>query len=246
MSGLKKYFSRHLTNRSGVAALMAVIMAVVILILVASNFWVETSQKQAGSVLTYSSANAYFLAETGIRYAEFCLTSPSDANCPCFAVNGCASDAALGTVTMNKTFGDGRGSFTVTFDVSALPDVRMNSTGKFVEAERFISRLFCQGGGSCPLATNSYTTCTPIIFVNNASTSQANVDEMFRSERVRALLGRMSSREREILELRFGLKDGEIHTLNEEAKRFNITRERVRQIEMAALKKLRVLATSQR
>jgi len=79
----------------------------------------------------------------------------------------------------------------------------------------------------------------------HASTSQENVDVMFRSERVRILLSRMNPREREILELRFGLKDGEIHTLNEAAKRFRITRERVRQIEAVALKKLRVLVDQQ-
>jgi RNA polymerase primary sigma factor len=55
----------------------------------------------------------------------------------------------------------------------------------------------------------------------------------------------MNAREREILELRFGLKDGESHTLNDAAKRFNITRERVRQIEAVALKKLRAFVGTQ-
>lgn len=77
----------------------------------------------------------------------------------------------------------------------------------------------------------------------STNTSQENVDEMFRSQRIKALLGKMSPREREILELRFGLKDGEVHTLNDAAKRFNITRERVRQIEAVALKKLRILVS---
>ena len=79
----------------------------------------------------------------------------------------------------------------------------------------------------------------------NTHSSQSNVDDMRRGERIAGLLTRMNPREREILELRFGLKDGEIHTLNEAAKKFNITRERVRQIEMAALKKLRVLVDAQ-
>jgi RNA polymerase primary sigma factor len=77
------------------------------------------------------------------------------------------------------------------------------------------------------------------------NTPQAQMDGMLRGERIASLLGKMNPREREIIELRFGLKDGEIHTLNEAAKKFNITRERVRQIEMAALKKLRVLVDSQ-
>lgn len=75
----------------------------------------------------------------------------------------------------------------------------------------------------------------------NAGTSQDYVDEMLRSERVKKLLQKMNPREREILELRFGLKDDETHTLNEAAKRFGITRERVRQIEAVALKKLRTI-----
>lgn len=77
----------------------------------------------------------------------------------------------------------------------------------------------------------------------NAGTSQENVDQLLRSERITQLLSKMNPREREILELRFGLKDGEVYTLNDAAKRFNITRERVRQIESAALKKLRSLAS---
>lgn len=79
----------------------------------------------------------------------------------------------------------------------------------------------------------------------NATTSQDHVNSLLRSERIEVLLTKMSPREREIIELRFGLRDGETHTLNEAAKRFNITRERVRQIEAVALKKLRVLAGNQ-
>ncbi len=79
----------------------------------------------------------------------------------------------------------------------------------------------------------------------NTNTSQDRVEGFLRGERIAGLLGQMNPREREILELRFGLKDGEIHTLNEAAKKFGITRERVRQIEVAALKKLRVIVTAQ-
>jgi RNA polymerase primary sigma factor len=58
-------------------------------------------------------------------------------------------------------------------------------------------------------------------------------------ERVKDLLFRMSPRERRILSLRFGLKDGVRHTLRETAVYFGITRERVRQIESVAMRKLR-------
>jgi RNA polymerase sigma factor (sigma-70 family) len=46
-------------------------------------------------------------------------------------------------------------------------------------------------------------------------------------------------REREVLELRFGLVDGKDHTLEEVGQYFNVTRERIRQIEAKALRKLR-------
>jgi len=58
-------------------------------------------------------------------------------------------------------------------------------------------------------------------------------------ERVKDLLFRMTPRERKILSLRFGLKDGVRHTLRETAAHFGITRERVRQIESIAMRKLR-------
>ena len=79
----------------------------------------------------------------------------------------------------------------------------------------------------------------------HTNTSQDNINQLLREERVLHLLDKMSARERQILELRFGLKDGEVCTLNEAAKRFNITRERVRQIEAVALKKLRSLVATQ-
>lgn len=68
------------------------------------------------------------------------------------------------------------------------------------------------------------------------------VNVVFRNERIRDLLARMSDRERQIIELRFGLRDGEPRTLEETSRHFKITRERVRQIEVQALKKLRYLA----
>jgi RNA polymerase primary sigma factor len=49
----------------------------------------------------------------------------------------------------------------------------------------------------------------------------------------------LSDREREVLEMRFGLNDGQDHTLEEVGKHFGVTRERIRQIEAKALRKLR-------
>lgn len=58
-------------------------------------------------------------------------------------------------------------------------------------------------------------------------------------EQIRNILDSLSEREREVLELRFGLKDGQSRTLEEVGDMFGVTRERVRQIEAKALRKLR-------
>ena len=58
-------------------------------------------------------------------------------------------------------------------------------------------------------------------------------------EQVKNALAVLSDREREVLEMRFGLLDGKDHTLEEVGQSFNVTRERIRQIEAKALRKLR-------
>jgi RNA polymerase primary sigma factor len=62
--------------------------------------------------------------------------------------------------------------------------------------------------------------------------------EMLR-EQVQSALAALSERERQVLELRFGLIDGKDHTLEEVSRYFNVTRERIRQIEAKALRKMR-------
>lgn len=62
-----------------------------------------------------------------------------------------------------------------------------------------------------------------------------------RAELLREWLAGLGAREQEVLSLRYGLGDDEPRTLEEIGKRFGVTRERVRQIEMSALKKLRQL-----
>jgi RNA polymerase primary sigma factor len=58
-------------------------------------------------------------------------------------------------------------------------------------------------------------------------------------EQVSAVLDSLTGRERRVLQLRFGLDDGRARTLEEVGKEFNVTRERIRQIEAKALRKLR-------
>jgi RNA polymerase primary sigma factor len=58
-------------------------------------------------------------------------------------------------------------------------------------------------------------------------------------EQIDKVLGELTEREKKVLQLRFGLKDGHARTLEEVGKEFNVTRERIRQIEGKALRKLR-------
>ncbi|HOK20666.1 MAG TPA: sigma-70 family RNA polymerase sigma factor [Candidatus Paceibacterota bacterium] len=69
------------------------------------------------------------------------------------------------------------------------------------------------------------------------SPSQAAAQKLIRDQ-LKQILVDLSDRERKILSMRFGLEDGVIHTLEEVGKEFNVTRERIRQIEQKALEKL--------
>ncbi len=68
--------------------------------------------------------------------------------------------------------------------------------------------------------------------------ADAAYDQLLK-ERVRSSLEVLTDRERAVLEMRFGLHDGKTHTLEEVGQAFDVTRERVRQIESKALRKLR-------
>jgi len=65
-------------------------------------------------------------------------------------------------------------------------------------------------------------------------------------EQIDAVLSSLSPREQRVLQLRFGLEDGRSRTLEEVGKEFNVTRERIRQIEAKALRKLRHPSRSRR
>jgi RNA polymerase primary sigma factor len=81
---------------------------------------------------------------------------------------------------------------------------------------------------------------------DDSSTSpDAAIEHLMNRERVKHLLNMMSEREKEILDMRFGLEKQKPHTLAEVAKKLGVSRERVRQIEEAALKKLKSFVEEQ-
>ena len=81
---------------------------------------------------------------------------------------------------------------------------------------------------------------------NNVLTPEGNVESVMLKEHIDALLGDLKERERQVIVLRFGLEDGHPRTLEEVGKAFNVTRERIRQIEAKALRKLRNPVRSKR
>lgn len=85
-------------------------------------------------------------------------------------------------------------------------------------------------------------------FLNDPSASNPGlaVDQHLLRDRISEVLRSLTPREREVIELRFGLKDGQPKTLEEVARAYGITRERIRQIEARGLVKLRQPNRSQR
>ena len=79
----------------------------------------------------------------------------------------------------------------------------------------------------------------------NAESPQVKISRVMDRERISGLLDYMTERERRILDLRFGLQDEKQHTLAQIAKKLKVSRERIRQIENIALKKLRRLVSVQ-
>jgi RNA polymerase primary sigma factor len=78
----------------------------------------------------------------------------------------------------------------------------------------------------------------------NAPLPDEAADTTLRQELLRNILGTLSHRERRVLELRYGLDGEQPRTLDEVGRAFNVTRERIRQIENQSLKKLRALGVT--
>ena len=80
----------------------------------------------------------------------------------------------------------------------------------------------------------------------NEPLPEEHVEETLRKDTLKHILAMLSQRERRVLELRYGLNGERPRTLDEVGRTFNVTRERIRQIENQSLKKLQSLAEAQK
>ena len=96
-----------------------------------------------------------------------------------------------------------------------------------------------------PVGEEGETEMIDLLQDETTPSPQEDISRFLQHERIDALLKKMNERERRVLTLRYGLDDGVSRTLGETAKFFGITRERVRQIEVAAIRKLRALMAAE-
>jgi RNA polymerase primary sigma factor len=110
-------------------------------------------------------------------------------------------------------------------------------------SRRVVERLICIAQHplslEMPLADEEDVSLADFIEDSYTPTpGDATTDKLLR-EQVDDILASLSPREDMVLQLRFGLRDGQPHTLEEVGRKFGVTRERIRQIEAGALRKLR-------
>ena len=117
-----------------------------------------------------------------------------------------------------------------------ISDAMDISIRKVKEVERVASQ---PSSLNAPVSLDGAAEVIDLVEDESASKASENVHELFTAERVDKLLSYVDERSRQILTLRFGLDGQDPKTLEDTAKNFNITRERVRQIESVALKKIR-------
>ncbi len=107
---------------------------------------------------------------------------------------------------------------------------------KVRELEKSIAKM---SSLDAPIGETGVGQIKDIIEDTNIVSPDAQLEKFFEKERALEFLNMLNERERQILELRYGLKDGDTHTLAEIAKVLGVSRERVRQIEAATIKKIR-------
>jgi hypothetical protein len=150
---LKNRMIHPLNNNRGAAALMGIVMGIIIMGTIAFNFLAESRQKQSGAILTYTSTNAFMIAEAGIRFAERCLLN-TEATCSTDFPDSQTSTTWSTNITAADNFSNvfGGGNFAVSFPVHASNDddnILVLSTGTYKGAQRSIQRFIARFA-QCP------------------------------------------------------------------------------------------------
>ncbi len=96
-----------------------------------------------------------------------------------------------------------------------------------------------------PIATEGENQISDLIEDKNTAPPDDGISRFFNKEKIDSLLEIMSPIEKNILSLRFGLNDTKVHTLAKIAKKYKVSRERIRQIEESSLKKLKKFTQQQ-
>ena len=113
---------------------------------------------------------------------------------------------------------------------------------KVRELEKAIAKM---SSLDAPIGEDGEGQVKDIIEDETQITPDENLEVFFNKERAAAFLQMLSQRERKIIEMRFGLIDGSTRTLAEIARELGVSRERVRQLEVATLKKIRQIIKTQ-
>ncbi|OGW86392.1 MAG: hypothetical protein A3A81_01110 [Omnitrophica bacterium RIFCSPLOWO2_01_FULL_45_10b] len=117
-----------------------------------------------------------------------------------------------------------------------IADIMKLPVEKIQELERIATQ---PGSLNAPVSLDGSAEIMDLIEDESLSSPIENIEGIFEGKRIEQLLNFVDARERQVLTLRFGLKGSEPHTLEDTAKQFGVTRERIRQIELAAIKKIR-------
>jgi RNA polymerase primary sigma factor len=135
-----------------------------------------------------------------------------------------------------------RGKLAIELQRNPRPEEIAKAMGKTVEQVQEILKISQYPTSlSTPVGDDGSNANTIADFIADENTPQpediANRDYL--SKQIQEVLSTLSDRERKVIELRFGLQDGVARTLEEVGREFKVTRERIRQIESKALKKLK-------
>jgi len=118
-------------------------------------------------------------------------------------------------------------------ELSVALDLPVNKVQEILQADREPVSM------EMPLSRDEETYIGDMIEDNESSRPDSACTEELLRQDINSILSQLTPRERDIMHLRFGLDDGRQRTLEEVGRLFNITRERVRQIEHKAFRKLR-------